>query len=480
MSTRPTRLVVAPVLAAALLCPCIAGAAGLELPERGAFALGRGGAAISAVDDPSAVDLNPGALSRLHGGRFLYSHELLWSHATFKRAASSIPQDANVTPAADPSVEVQNGDDLFPLGVSLAATHDFGLPGFTFGLSLYGPHGAASSAWPVKGGQRYMVTGFDGVILFPGVSVAYGTESFGIGVTLQAATLPNVKYRLVVDGIKSGPLNPLASSAEVEATVTGRDPFAPTAIVGTWYRPVPEVEIALSGRAVPVVFHAEGHLKIANVPDQSGFTPDQLKLEDAGAKFDIKLPPTARLGLRYRHLNGEREVFDVELDGTYEAWSIFNQLGLDLSGEINLYGGETLPDVKLEKRWRDTLGARLGGSYAAVPERLWVSAGAFVEQGAVPPRYEDLDFMSFARLGLGTGVRGTVYDGEAFGLTASMAYMHVFQEDRTVSERDGKVFQQRPLAPCPEDCGGRSGVPANAGHFTSSFDQLGVTLVGRY
>ena len=61
-------------------------------------------------------------------------------------------------------------------------------------------------------------------------------------------------------------------------------------------------------------------------------------------------------------------------------------------------------------------------------------------------------------------------------LDVGAAYAHVFQEDRTVSERDGKVFQQRPLSPCPEGCGGRAGVVANAGRFTSGFDQLALTL----
>ncbi len=56
-----------------------------------------------------------------------------------------------------------------------------------------------------------------------------------------------------------------------------------------------------------------------------------------------------------------------------------------------------------------------------------------------------------------------------------------FGADREVSERFGKVYQQRPLDPCPERCDGGagwSGVPSNAGKYESSYDlfALGVEL----
>jgi long-subunit fatty acid transport protein len=473
------------VVAASTAAPAFAG--GLEVPDRGARALARGGAATAAIDDPTAVDLNPGALSRLRGGHVHYGQDLVWAHTRFTRGRTRIPQDANVTPVADPFAPVENGDALFPWGVTLAATHDLGLDGFTFALSVYGPHGSGSSSYPVDGGQRYMTTGYEGVILFPGVSVAYGTKNYGFGTTLQAATMPEMRYRLVVDGLQGGALNPLASSAEVEATVEASDPFAPTAIVGAWYRPSPEIEVAVSGRVVPVFFHAEGDLSLANVPGQSAFTPSQLALIGSGAQFDFTLPPTARLGVRYRGGvddtppgTAARETWDIEADVVYEAWSMFDQVRLDLRGDISLYGREPLPDVALDKRWRDTLSFRLGGDWHALPDTLTVSAGGFWERGAVPVNYENLDFPSFDRFGIGGGGRVDLPTFGGVSPTLAVAYQHVFQETRTVSETYGKVFQHRPLAPCPSDCEGRSGVPANAGRFESGFDQLALALTVAY
>lgn len=462
----------------------LARAAGLEVPERGARAMSRGGAATAGIDDPTAVDLNPGALSRLRGGHLHYGHDLLFSHARFTRAESRIPHDSNAVPVTDPYAPVDAEAVLFPWGVTLAATHDLGTESFTFGLSVYGPHGAGETRYPVAGGQKYMVTGYDGLILYPGVSVAYGRRNFGFGATVQAAMMPEIRYRLVVDGLQGGPLNPLASGSEVEATVTASDPFAPTAILGAWYRPAPELEVAVSGRAVPVFFHADGALAIANVEGQSAFTESQLELTDSRARFDFTLPPTARLGVRYRGgVAGDptaTEVWDVEADVVYEAWSLFDDIRLRLDGDVRLYGEEPLPDVTLSKRWRDTLSFRLGGSWNVLPERLSLSAGGYWERGAVPVNYENLDFMSFDRLGLAGGARLALPAPWAGGLALGFAYSHVFQETRTTTETYGKIFQHRPLAECPNACEGRSAVPVNAGRFESSYDQLAVSVTAGF
>lgn len=463
----------------ALAAPGRVHGAGIEVPERGARAMSRGGAATAAIDDPTAVDLNPGALSRLRGGHVHLGQDLLFSHAQFTRAETRIPQDPNVIPVADPYATVENERGLFPWGITLAATHDFGTEHFTFGLSVYGPHGSGETHYPTDGGQKYMVTGYEGLIVYPGVSVAYGHRNFGFGATLQAAMMPEMKYRLVVDGLQGGALNPLASSAEVEATVTAGDPFAPTAIVGAWYRPTPQVEVAVSGRVIPVFFHADGDLSLENVKGQSAFTESQLEITGQNARFDFTIPPTARLGVRYRGgVQGfdDPEVWDIEADLVYEAWSMFDDIRLKLDGDIRLYGSEPLPDVTLAKRWRDTLSFRTGGSYNLLPGLLSVSAGGYWERGAVPVNYESMDFLSFDRWGVGLGARVTLIDM----LDLGVAYSHVFQETRTTTETYGKVFQQRPLAECPADCGGRSGVPANAGTFESSFDQLAASVTARF
>ena len=126
--------------------------------------------------------------------------------------------------------------------------------------------------------------------------------------------------------------------------------------------------------------------------------------------------------------------------------------------------------MSIQKRWQNTWSVRAGGS-AEVAKGLKVSLGGYWEQGAVPQNYEHLDFPSFDRLGVGTGVR---WQGEH--MQAGLSYAHVFQETREVSETYGKVFQERPLSPCPANCGGLSPVPVNNGVFETSYDQFSATV----
>ena len=68
----------------------------------------------------------------------------------------------------------------------------------------------------------------------------------------------------------------------------------------------------------------------------------------------------------------------------------------------------------------------------------------------------------------------------AKGADRTVGYVHVIQEDGTVSEECGKVFGQRPLRPCPAGCDGLSGVPGNAGVFKTGYDMLTIGIDLRF
>lgn len=454
-----------------------AAANGLEIPDHGVRTVARGGAFVARADDGSAVAINPGGLSKQRGFNLTYSHNLIWSHSRFTRAASVVPQPPDQpTPAADPLAPVKNEAPLFPLGVMGALTHDFGLDGWTFGLSVYGPNGSGRQEWPVTGGQRYLLTELEAFLVFYGASVAWGRDDFGIGATVQYADLSSLRYSLVADGTTAPERSPYQSATDVEATLDVSDRFAMTAIVGGWWRPVPWLELGLSGRVVPVYFQAEGDITLANVPGSAVFTPDQLEIANSSAAFDLALPPTARFGVRYRHLNGGVEVFDLEVDVVYEAWSVVKAYDLDLAGQIVLFANEEAEDTSIEKRWRDTLSVRLGGTWAVLPDLLKLSAGGFYEQGAAPENYTHLDFPASDRFGVGGGLEVRVAQGEGYAVDLVAAYSHIFESEVQVDERFGKVFQQRPVAPCPDECRGLDGIPANAGRFQTSYDTLSLGL----
>jgi long-subunit fatty acid transport protein len=450
-------------------------AGGFEIPDNGAKALSRGAAFSVRADDLTAIAHNPAGLTRLRGWNLLYSHTVIHAPMTFTRAASGVPQSSAPEPGSpEPLAPVSNETPIFALGGM--AVVGYGMEDWSFALGVYGPNAAGAQRWPVTGGQRWMLVELEALIVYPSLSVAYGkTDKWGVGVTLQAAIQPSTKLSLVVDGTLGGKQSPYYSETDVLATLSLSAPPAPTAIVGAWLRPTPWLEFGVSGRVMPIVLSSSGRVDLSNTEGGSKFTEAQLAVEGSAARLELVIPPTARAGVRYRGLEGEVERFDVELNVVYEAWSMMDQYKVELDGLIKLFAAHEAPDVIIDKRWRDTISVRLGGTYNLANLPLSLSGGAFYESAAVPNAYTHLDFPSFERLGLGAGVTGRT------GIVDwTVAYAHVFQETRVVDELHGKVFQQRPISECPDGCDGYDAIPANAGTYESSYNLLSLSASLRF
>lgn len=455
-------------------------AGGFEIPGFGSRGMGRGAAFAVLADDLSALLINPGGLSRQKGTTLQLNHNLIWHHAEFTRVATLMNDDFDAASRpADPLATVENGKTLFPLGAMLGLASDFGLEDWVFALHISGPNAVGVVDYPTHGGQRYMLTSMEMLLIYYTAAAAWGKEdTFGIGVALSYAHLPVSNFGLIVDG-GGGEPKPYFSNFDLDSTLELADQTGFTATVGGWWRVIPQLEVALAARIVPVYLNPEGTVELT-VPQGQSF-PGEIELRGGTAALEITLPIVVRTGLRYRHLGkGDREIFDIELDFVYEAWSSIESYDIDLEGDAIVTletGGEKsevttpLSDLKIEKRWRDTYSVRLGGTWNAVEDLFSLSLGGFWESGAVPNNYSNLDFTSFDRYGVGGGIRFTFY-----GIDLNVAYLHVFQEERDVTEEFGKVFQARPLSPCPSNCSGLDGVPANAGHFKTSYDMLNMSL----
>ncbi len=478
----------------ALTAPNALLAGGFELPDHGARNVSRGGAFTARADDLTALALNPGGLLRARDsqravglpgqatatgmwGALLYSHNAMHAPISFQRAPSAVPQPESSDPGSPaPLARVDNETPWFLLGGSLFAATDFGLEDFVFAVGLYGPNAAGHQRYPVTGGQRYMLVELEAIFVYYSAAIAWGKrDKYGVGVTLQLAHQPMTKLSLVVDGTPGGAQSPYHSSSDVLATINLAAPPVPTALVGAWWRPIDAVEVGVSGRVVPVKLQAAGDVTLTNSPGGAAFFPDQLEIEGNAARLQLTIPQTARAGVRYRHLDGLRERFDVELDVVWEGWSALDAYTVELDGMIKLFAATKAPDVTIAKRWKDTLSVRLGGTYNLDALPLSLSAGTFYETAAVPLNYSHLDFPSFARVGVGLGATGRLGS-----LDWTVGYLHVFQESRTIDEAFAKVFQQRPVAECPEGCDGYDSVPANAGTITSGFHIITASLGWRF
>lgn len=459
-------------LASTWLAPDVAHAGGFEIPDTGARAAGRGGAMVAGADDLTALHYNPGALARQRGTTFLYNHNLVFHRATFARA----PLTADVWGVDREFEPVSDRRKLFPFGLFMVVASDFGLENWTFGAGIYGPSAVGRHDYPAYGPQSFQLTNMDVLMAYYNVAAAWKLRDvFGIGVTVQYVDMIQMKYGLIVDSRAVDSLEPVPEppagpgeppTTQLETQLNLKDRTAATAQIGLWYRPHRRVELGLASRVIPVFLRPEG-----------GVTVDRPELVtgDIHVSMPLVLPATVRAGVRYIHDvpsgpsgQNSRKWFDLELDVVYENWSSIESFDLDISGQIS---GQDLSDLRIDKKWKDTVSVRLGGDFFALPPYLTVRAGGYFETPTQDQAYAHLDFPAFMRGGVGAGLTAG-----AKGVYGTVGFLHVFQQRQVVSEAQGQIYQQRPLAPCPAECDGLSGVPANAGTFTSSYDMLNLGI----
>jgi long-chain fatty acid transport protein len=469
--TAVTRCSIATVLgrttlaAAAALLPATALAGGFEIPDTGARAVGRGGAFVVGATDPTALYYNPGLLAKQRGTSVLLNNNMVFHDTRFQRATLSDVWGAD---AGTTFEEARDKQKLFPLGPFFAVASDFGLDNWTFAAGVYGPSAVGKHDYQAYGGQSFMLTDMNILLAYYSLAAAWKHKDvFGIGATLQYVDMISMKYSLVTDSTVVPTLQPVpdADSTQLNTELNLEDRFSGTAIIGGWYRPHPRVELGLASRVVPIFLRAKGGL----TTDKETLLSDDVKVE-----LPMTLPAMVRGGVRYIHDKGDREMpwFDLELAAHYENWSAIKAFDLKFDGQIS---GMPIQDLSIQKNWRDTVSLRLGSDVNVLPKYLTVRAGGFWESAAMRENFSHLDFPSFMRGGISGGVTGGYK-----GIYLTVGYMHIFQQTREVSEASGKQFQERPLRPCPEFCDGASGVPANAGRFTSRFDILSLGIDIRF
>ncbi len=423
----------------------------------GARAAGRGGADVVSASDVTAVSANPAGLSRLDSTVVQVGNVFSYNAYEFTREArdpsSGDPQKENTLG------KVKNGTPWQGLDPFVGFASHLGHPDWAFALAAYAPPGIAKLEFPQDGGQRYMMVSREAMILKYVASAAWKYHDiFGVGATAEWIHVPRLRYSLVIDGsVTAGAANPISSGYDILATANGSSLFTFNAVLGAWYRPVPFLEFGASGQVVP-----------ANVVASSSLTVDPLDkttlprvdLTRNGAKANdvtvtLPLPMLFRSGVRYRHLAGNREVFDLELDVEYETWSRVNQFtiqtnGLQAKSPVDP-GPINLNTITIDKHWRDTVAVRLGGDYAVIPSRLTLRAGGYYESAVADGAYADVDFPSGAQIGGALGA--SIFFGR---WEVAFAYHLRVQPSVYSSERNARVYQQVPGSKCVADDSGNA------------------------
>lgn len=458
----------------------------------GARAGGRAGAFAAKADDLSAIALNPAGLAAINGTLVQIGNRFSYNALSYARAPTlDWGRLENGVPPYVTFTEVHNDTPWQLLEPLIGVASDLGLPDLGFALAVRAPAGAGRLEFPVDGAQRYMMVSRDALILEYSASAAWKPlERFGVGVSLQWIAVPQLEYRLVIDATPfAGDVNPVRSELDMLATITGADPFTLNATVGAWIRPLPYLTVALSGQVIPTSVHTESTLAIdplsPEIDERVDLRRDGEPADDV--TLELPLPITARVAVRYQHLQGARELFDVELDVTYESWSRVDQFVMDSDGLVaNLLGQRLdIGRIAIEKSWRDTWSVRLGGDYSALPGLLQLRAGVFYVSAVAERAFAHVDFVSGEWLGGALGASVFVGDAEI-----AMAYQYQHQPELSVDEGEARVFQEVPGSRCAppytddETChpayAGRPAPAVNAGTFRAHAHAMTIDVLYRF
>ncbi|HVU49332.1 MAG TPA: outer membrane protein transport protein [Polyangia bacterium] len=430
----------------------LARAAGVEHPDVGTVALGRGGAYAADPDGGLALVYNPAGLARQGGLRATLDANLAWQRLTF-------------TPA-DGSPAVSNGAPPF-LAPAAVVSYGLGavgpLAGLAFAAGVAGPSAIGRLEYPATGAQRYALISSDTQIAYWSAAVAAAFNRWlAAGVTLQLVQGTARFTQAVWSGSAAG----TDPAGDALAHVDVSSGLIPTAIFGVTARPHERVSVGASWRR-GFTFDASGSLT-TDLPAAARAIGAQQTGTSTG--FSLPFPDTFRVGVLAR----PRERWLVELDLVYERWSTLRSFGLEPHGIViasqNLGTSKPLPDIVFQRNFDDAFSVRLGAEREVVPGLLTARAGYLHETSAVPTASTSVDFPNWERDVVAVGASVAIPRTPA---TFDVAYAHHFLPARTVTASG--IAQV--VTPClTPGCTDPAAAVVGNGRYTSALDVLSASV----
>lgn len=402
--------------AAVLLTTTRADAGGMnEAPEQGAQALGRGGAFVAKADDATAILHNVAGLAAQHGTKVLISANLQASSLSFQRAGrySGDPQKDREPWAGRPYPLLEDSGSPSPLPM-LAVVSDLGTERLGVGIGVFAPNanpgkrfGGIVGTAPSPG--RYdTVSGGSSIVLLPTAGAAYAvTDDLRIGLAAHALFGRFDESQIVYQP-------KFADCRSEDPRCDGRghlmaDGIGFAASAGALFRATENVHLGLSVRT-PGAIEAKGQTLVTR-PNGTWMTP-----QPVDATLTVKMPWTARAGVRFVATEDGAELYDLELDATWEGWG---------SASPHVTIPELKKDADEDEGWHDSLGVHAGGAYnlRLGDAVLTLRAGAYYDGPSTDSAATRLDFDTLPKVGstLGMGLRaGAMSVSVAYAATASI------------------------------------------------------------
>ena len=417
--------------------------------------IGRAGTSTVSGDSGVTLLLNPAGMVRRGQSRFIVGTSISSNHTSF--LASDHPESPRIenhtAPTNLPMLAYHHGGGAgrWVLGALLwGGTSEVSLPAPSFGqpatdIERLFPHRYGGTAYQSQWRQLAL-----------GGAIRLG-DSVGLGLTMGLRDVEVSEQRRIWAGFAGrDPL--LSADRDLRLTLQGRDRLSPSAVLGVLVAP-PELPLEF---AVAVELQRgarlQGEFPTLRATSSSEFP--QVVANAATARLNRPNTATVRAGVRYL---GRRSFVEAGVDLTRvakhegETWFV---RGLGVVDQSGVSGA--LTEIPALGRRRSSIALRGAMDYEAVLGFLWLTLGYAWQS---PSTAQNWRMPANARLGGHRLATGILAVHEHYSLT--MGYSRRLSRSRTVLRGNA--------APVINPFGAKTAA-SNAGAYTSSSDQLGITV----
>lgn len=338
------------LVAAALLVPGTAAAAGFSNVAQSGTSVGLGGVGAANPDEPASNFFNPAAMGFQEKWRVYAGPSLLAPTADYVSPdgeySTSVEPQYFAPPNFDATVPI---NDEFAAGVSIT---------FPWGLGIEWPSG-----W--RGRETFRAQSLETVNVNPNVAweVVDDELSVSAGIQLMRSALTQERTAILRDD----------TEAEIMLGGVGHGIGA---AASAQYRPTDDLTVGLNYRSAARISYSGR----AHYGEEVEGTPFEQRMVDQDISTNVTLPHKFQAGVG---MNWTDELW-TGLDFNYITWSTYDEVVVEWS-EQSPEGepGETEPPLVQEANWENAYAVRLGSAYDFT-DRLTGRAGLGLDFTPVP------------------------------------------------------------------------------------------------
>src|SRR5438128_8798390 len=405
------RLVAFLVFISGLVCGYAAKAnsGGYAINEQSAFGVGQGNAITAGVEDPSAVYINPAALSQVSGNQIMGGLHYINTNSSVKNNGL---KSKNI-----------HDDDFLP---NLFANYHIPNSALSLDIGTYTPFGLATT-YKENSFTRFAAlrTELRTIYVTPGIAwqpSPYFSVGAGMSFVHSSAVLSRAIFLGTV-GVGEGRLR-----------VTDTDD-AYGYNVGVLVKPNDKLKFGITYRSRVSLKYNDADVKFRDAAITGGASTTV-----KGSGINIPIPPVINTGIQWQITPS----WAAELDYNFTRWSEFKHLKARFSSSLPGLGGfAPIPGFLLTQDWKDASTIRLGTRYK-LNNNFEVRTGMALDESPIPNRTLSPAIPGADLLTLNTGL------GFAWhSFNADLGYMAIFYKSMKVTNNTLETGNNPAALPFP-------------------------------